>query len=199
MQYIVSQSFANKVVQDPLAETETLEDLALCLSKQGLSAEATNSCSRLLSHRRFVGIQRTAKEPIEEVSPEVMKEREIEVSEEEEEQREGVERNIGVNLQAWHAERTKTRRGAGYRHKDFARTPQAGAGARDASFVFFIIWDLATCCRASISNSTCIWERRCHVVITSSKYVKRCAKAGIEARDDASRGTDTSSSTDADQ
>ena len=107
MQYIVSQSFANKVEQDPLVETETLEDLALYLSKQGLSAEATNRYSRLLSHRRFVGIQRTAKEPIEEVSPEVMKEREIEVSEEEEEQRQGVERNSGATLQAWNAERTK--------------------------------------------------------------------------------------------
>ena len=54
-----------------------------------------------------MGIQRSAKEAIEEASPEVMKVREIEVCEDEEEQRQRSERNSGANLQAWNAERTK--------------------------------------------------------------------------------------------
>ena len=48
-----------------------------------------------------------AEELIEEASPEVLKEREIDVSEEEGEKKQGVERNSGAHLQAWNAERTK--------------------------------------------------------------------------------------------
>ena len=83
MQNIVSQSFTNKVEHDPFAETETLEDLVLYLSRQGLSTEATNRCSRLLSHRRLMEIQRTVEKPTDEANPEEIEEREIEVSEEE--------------------------------------------------------------------------------------------------------------------
>ena len=81
-----------------LAETETPEDLVLYLSRQGLSAEATNRCSRLLSHRRFVEIQRSVEQPTDEANPEVIEEREIEVSEEEGEKKRGAERDSGANL-----------------------------------------------------------------------------------------------------
>ena len=203
VQYIVSQSFANKVVQDPLAETETLEDLALYLSKKGLSAEATNRYSRRLSHRRFMVIQRTAKEPIEEASPEMTKEREVEVSEEEEEQRQGVERNSGANLQAWNAERTKRLGEALGTDTKTARervrlTMEPGFYvAVSSKRKFRILHHLGSCCMLpglDFHLGTSM-PRRDHF----EQICKRCAKAGTAARDDASSGTDTSSSTDADQ
>ena len=92
---------------DPLAETELLEDLVLYLSRQFLSMEAKNRYSRLLSHRRFVDIQRTVEKPTDEANPEVIEEREIELSEEEGERKRGAEQDSGANVRNWNTERTK--------------------------------------------------------------------------------------------
>ena len=83
VQRTVSQSFANNVDLDSLAELETLEAFTTYLSKQGLIAEATSRCAILLSHRRFVEVQRTVEIPKEDVSEVVLAHREVDVSEEE--------------------------------------------------------------------------------------------------------------------
>ena len=84
VQQVVSHSFSNDLDPDTLAETEALEDFVSYLSGRGLSTEATQRYSRLLSHRCFVKRRHEHERPAVETSSEQLDVQELEFSQGEE-------------------------------------------------------------------------------------------------------------------
>ena len=114
-----------------LAETEALEDFISYLSGRGLSKEATQRYSRLLSHRRFVERRHEHERPAVETSPEQHEEQELEFSEGEEGTKQGPgTRQRGKPTSLERGEDEETRRSIGDRHKSSTRTHQVVTGTR---------------------------------------------------------------------
>ena len=203
VQQVVSRSFSNSLDPDTLAETEALEDFASYLSSQGLSIEMTQRYSRFLSHRSLVERRQVHVRPAVEISPEQLEEQELVFSEREEGTKPSTERDSGANFRAWNAERTK-RLGEALGTDTKAARERIRSSMEPGFYAavstkrkFRILHHLGSCYmlpgldfQAYVYLGTSMPSRSHY-----EQICKRCAKAGTTTRDDASSGTETSSST----